>query len=275
MNAPERPGALAGGAPTYSYEQEGDRQFATTLARGLEILRCFTPLEPILGNKDISVRTGLPKPTVSRLTYTLTRLGYLKHNARLGKYQLGSAVLSISYPLLANIQVRQVARPYMKELADYARGWVSMGVRDRLNMVYIETARSMEVVRSRPDIGQSFPIIAASMGRAYLAGLPETARNAVLNEVRVKTPELWRKYGARVEEGLADFRSRGFCLRQGDLIPDVHSVGVPMAPQPDGDGVVFNCAVPLHALRRGQLENDLGPRLVQLVRTVESLLGLR
>ena len=61
------------------------------LARGLEVLRCFTPLEPMLGNKEISVRTGLPKPTVSRLTYTLTKLGYLRHNMRLGKYQLKDA----------------------------------------------------------------------------------------------------------------------------------------------------------------------------------------
>ena len=45
-----------------------------------------------------------------RLTYTLTKLGYLRHNMRLGKYQLGSAVLSIGYPLLASMNVRQVAR---------------------------------------------------------------------------------------------------------------------------------------------------------------------
>src|SRR5260370_839511 len=94
----------------FSYEHEGDRQFATTLARGLEVLRCFTPLEPLLGNKEISVRTGLPKPTVSRLTYTLTKLGYLRHNMRLGKYQLGSAVLSVGYPLLASVNVRPGAR---------------------------------------------------------------------------------------------------------------------------------------------------------------------
>ena len=102
-------GADAAAPATFSYEHEGDRQFATTLARGLEVLRCFTPLEPLLGNKEISVRTGLPKPTVSRLTYTLTKLGYLRHNMRLGKYQLGSAVLSIGYPLLASMNVRQVA----------------------------------------------------------------------------------------------------------------------------------------------------------------------
>src|SRR5438105_15885292 len=59
-------------------EFSGDKQFATTLARGLEILRCFTPEAPVLGNKDLATRTGLPKPTVSRFTYTLSRLGYLK-----------------------------------------------------------------------------------------------------------------------------------------------------------------------------------------------------
>src|SRR5882762_7276525 len=122
MGAPEATAPLSQPTPaTFSYEHEGDRQFATTLARGLEVLRCFTPLEPLLGNKEISVRTGLPKPTVSRLTYTLTKLGYLRHNMRLGKYQLGSAVLSIGYPLLASMNVRQVARPLMKELADYKR----------------------------------------------------------------------------------------------------------------------------------------------------------
>jgi DNA-binding IclR family transcriptional regulator len=113
----------------------GDRKFVTALARGLEILRAFTPTEGLLGNGELVERTGLPKPTVSRLTYTLTKLGYLRHNMRLGKYQLGSAVLSIGYPLLASMNVRQVARPLMKELADYCNGSVSMGVRDRLNMV--------------------------------------------------------------------------------------------------------------------------------------------
>jgi len=76
MGAPEASVPLSQPTATFSYEHEGDRQFATTLARGLEVLRCFTPLEPLLGNKEISVRTGLPKPTVSRLTYTLTKLGY-------------------------------------------------------------------------------------------------------------------------------------------------------------------------------------------------------
>ncbi len=109
--------------PEATAGDEIDRQFATTLARGIAVLRCFSAAESgLLTNKEISTRTGLPKPTVSRLTYTLTRLGYLRHlpNAgKYGKYGLGTAVLSIGYPLLANLNVRQIARRPMKDLADY------------------------------------------------------------------------------------------------------------------------------------------------------------
>jgi len=59
MGAPESNAPLSPAEPQFSYEHEGDRQFATTLARGLEVLRCFTPLEPMLGNKEISVRTEI------------------------------------------------------------------------------------------------------------------------------------------------------------------------------------------------------------------------
>src|SRR3989337_111601 len=155
MGAPESEVPLSPAVSHYSYEHEGDRQFATPLARGLDVLRCFPPREPLLGNKEISVRAGLPKPTVSRLTYTLTKLGYLRHNMRLGKYQLGSAVLSIGYPLLPPMNVRPAARPRMKELADYCNGWVSMGVRERLNMVYVESSRSGNGITTLPDIGTS------------------------------------------------------------------------------------------------------------------------
>src|SRR5215813_11527917 len=75
----------------------GDRKFVTALARGLEILRAFTPSEGLLGNGELVERTGLPKPTVSRLTYTLTKLGYLVHVERLAKYQLAPAALSLGY----------------------------------------------------------------------------------------------------------------------------------------------------------------------------------
>ena len=274
MGASEPTVSLSPPSVPYSYEHEGDRQFATTLARGLEVLRCFTPAEPMLGNKEISVRTGLPKPTVSRLTYTLTKLGYLRHNLRLGKYQLGSAVLSIGYPLLASMNIRQIARPFMKELADYVNGSVNMGVRDRLSMVYVESSRSGNGITTLPDIGTSVPIAQSVIGRAFLAACTPAEREAVLNQLKVKDPEAYRKYRAQIDKALEDIRGRGFCVSLGEILREVYAVGVPMRRTVDGEIVAFNAGIPAFMVKKGQLEDDIGPRLVAMVRNIEASVGL-
>ena len=274
MGAPESNATLSPVPPQFSYEHEGDRQFATTLARGLEVLRCFTPLEPLLGNKEISVRTGLPKPTVSRLTYTLTKLGYLRHNMRLGKYQLGSAVLSIGYPLLASMSVRQIARPFMKELAEYCSGAVSMGIRDRMSVVYVESCRSGNGVATLPDIGTAVPIAQSVIGRAFIASCTPPEREAVLNQMKVKEPEAYRKNRPQIDKAMEEIRTRGFCASLGELRREVFAVGVPMRRTVDGEVIAFNCAVPAFMLKKGQLEEDMGPRLVAMVRNIEAAVGM-
>ena len=78
-----------------SGEFEKDRRFATTLARGLSVLSSFRVSDDGLGNADIATRTGLPKSTVSRLTYTLQALGYLTHAGKGDRYRPGTALLAL------------------------------------------------------------------------------------------------------------------------------------------------------------------------------------
>lgn len=246
-----------------------DRQFATTLARGLEILRCFTPEEPFLGNKDLAERTGLPRPTISRFTYTLVRLGYLRH-ADSGKYQLGSATVSLGYPMLARVRIRQVVRPAMNEMADLYGCSVSMGVRDRLGIVYVETSRSRAVFAPQfSDIGRWLPLAASSTGHAYLAACDPAERKSILNEIRVKTPQVWKEYHRYIERSLKDFARDGFCILQEHEYPGVRAVGVPMMRPVDGERLVFNCVANLDHLRKGTLEHEIGPRLVAMVKAME------
>ena len=42
----------------------------------------------------------------------------------------------------------------------------------------------------------------------------------------------------------------------------------------DGEIVAFNCVVPAFMVKKGQLEDDLGPRLVAMVRNIEASLVL-
>jgi DNA-binding IclR family transcriptional regulator len=248
-----------------------DRQFVTALARGLEVLRCFKPSDRHLGNQDIAERTGLPKPTVSRLTYTLTRMGYLYHDEKLGKYQLGSGVLSLGYSFLTNLDVLKIARPLMQELADYSHTVVSVGSRDRLGMVYLDGRHSIAATVSlRREPGTRVPIATTAMGRALLCGLPEHEREKLMDNIRQRDPTRWPKHKAGIEQALRDYNERGFCLSIGEWRSDVNAVGVPMLPIAGCRLLTFNCAAPSFVLRQHMLEDDIGPRLVNLVRTIES-----
>ena len=86
------------------------------MSRGLDVLRAFRPNDGLLGNQEIAARTKLPKPTISRLTYTLTKLGYLTQVPRFEKYQLAPAAMSLGYAALANLGVRHLSQPFRDEL---------------------------------------------------------------------------------------------------------------------------------------------------------------
>lgn len=254
---------------TMSRDEDRDPQFATTLARGLEILRCFTPEEQLLGNSQLAARTGLSRPTVSRFTYTLTRLGYLRNDPASAKYMLGPAVLSLGYPMLAGLALRQLARPVMAELAWSVKGAVSMGLPERLHVVYVETSRSRPMLSQQfSDIGMTHPMIASAMGHAYIASRPAKAREQLLNSIRITMPQEWKAHGASLAENIRHYQRKGFCHSHGEFLPGYFSVGVPLQLPTLRETYLFNCVMPAAAVSAAKLEAEVGPRLVALVRSL-------
>ncbi len=249
-----------------------DPQVITALARGLSVLRCFRQGDRFLGNQEIAERTGLPKATVSRLTNTLTVLGYLNHSKRFNQYSLGTAVLSLGYSLLGNLDILKTARPLMQELADYSEASVSLAARDGLHMVYIENcvARA-NMITLRIDIGARTRIASTAMGRALLCGLPEDERDELVEEIRLSLSEdEWMKAKTGIEQGADDFRTKGFCFSLGDWRENVNSVAVPLL-QADRSVLALNCGGPSWQLSAEKLEQDIGPRLAEIAHRLEHL----
>ena len=96
----------------------------------------------------------------------------------------------------------------------------------------------------------------------------------MLNQMKVKEPEAHRKFRASIDKALEDIRSRGFCVSMGELHREIFAVGAPMRRTVDGEIVAFNCVVPAFMANKGQLEDDIGPRLVAMVRNIEASLGM-
>ena len=247
-----------------------DRQFVTALARGLSVLRAFQPGDGVLGNGDIAERTGLPKPTVSRLTHTLTRLGYLVHAERLGKYRLGPGVLSLGYSLLANMDIRKIARPYLQEFANASGLSLALGSRDRLNMVYLEHARDAGSVTLRLDIGSHIPIATTAMGRAFLAAIPEDERAYLMTAMAERAGPAWPVMAKGIERAVRQVETQGFCTSFGEWQHDVNAVGVPLRSLDGATVMALNCGGPAFLHKPEKLEAEWGPRLVNVARTIEA-----
>ncbi len=252
-----------------------DRSFVTALARGLEVLSCFKAGDAYLGNSQIAGRTGLPKSTVSRLTATLTEVGYLRFSPEQNQYHLGNAVLSLGYALLAQMDVRRIARPLMQALAEHTQSSVNLGIRDGLNMVYIDTYRNASTYAVQLDVGAQVPIATTSMGRAYLAALPDTERAELLGQIRRHDQDQWPAVSTGIEQALRDYREHGYCCSLGDWRQEVHAIAVPLVPADGADLLVFSCSGASFQLRPQLLADDIGPRLLNLVGNVKTALSRR
>ena len=250
-------------------EEDKDRQFITALARGLELLRCFTPSESVLGNQELARKTGLPKPTVTRMTHTLTRLGYLKHLPQSGRYQLNVGVMAFGYAMLSNLSVRAAAHPLMETMAKYAQAAVAMASRDRLDMVYLDVVQGEANMTMRRQIGTRLPLHLSSAGRACLAAMPESEREFMLEHIRQRHLEDWPTIRKGLERAFRDYTDFGYCMSIGEWHRDVNAIAVPMLHTQHGL-LTFNCGGPSFHLSREKLEDDIGPRLKHMVNNIEA-----
>jgi len=251
---------------------KADRHFVTALARGLDVLSAFRSRDRMLGNQELARRCGLPKSTISRLTYTLTKHGYLEHaddGHGNGGYRLGSAVLALGSTMLARMDVRQVARPLMQELADRSQSMVSLGMRDRLSMIYVENCRSESALTLSLDVGSRIPVATTAMGRAYLALCSETQRAALLDRVRDRDPAGWPQAHERIERALAEYRELGVCTSFGDWQKDVNAIAIAFHAPGARSVMAINCGGPGFSLSPDFLLQQVRPQLVALAHRLE------
>jgi DNA-binding IclR family transcriptional regulator len=228
----------------------------------------------LLGNKELAERLSLARPTITRLTYTLMGLGYLRRDKASGKYALGAAVLSLGYPLLSQMAIRQVAGPEMLELACLAKGPVSMGMRDRLQVVYVETVVGSESNFTKPGIGSTRPLLRTAMGRALLYGQTQQERSYIYSGLKSVHPQDYENCLAPTEQALKQIRQFGFCKVVGEWQPTLAAVAVPLGARYNGVPLAFNLTVATYEMDEKTLTEKFAPRLLNLVRGVERSLGL-
>jgi DNA-binding IclR family transcriptional regulator len=254
---------------TVSPQDTEDRHFVTALARGLAVLTAFRPGEETLSNQQLAQRTGLPKSTVSRLSYTLTKLGYLSQDSEGGAYRPGLAALALASVMLGSFDMRRVAAPLLRAFALEHTISASLGMLDGTDIVYLETCRSQARVSVQLTVGSRVPLATTAIGRAYFAGLPDTERTRLRGALAARYQEEWPAVESRLDAACDEYRRCGYCSSFGDYEADVMAVGVALpAPGPGQAALCLNASGPAFAFGREDMTGRIAPALLSLRRRI-------
>lgn len=214
-----------------------DRQFISALAKGLQVLRCFTTHGPDLGASEIATITGLPQPTAWRICHTLLELGYLVADPDRSRMRLGLPVLSLGYSALISRPIEALAVGEMEAIARRYEGAVSLGVPDELEMVYIQRCQGSAIVHANLRIGSRVPMASSGTGWAYLAGLPDSTRETYFSAFQKRDASLWAAVAEPLRAAVTDFPIKGFITNMGHMHQRINSVAVPIL-SPDGNTIL-------------------------------------
>lgn len=161
-----------------------NRQFVEALARGLAILETLSRAHRPLSNGALARETGLPPSTVSRLTHTLSVLGYVRLMQSSRCYELTAKNLTLGYPVLAGLSLIQRAQPLLKEISEQTGETAALAIRDGLHITFVDVNQGRNMVAVRLAMGGRLPIAGSAAGVALVAALPEKEQRSVGNRIR-------------------------------------------------------------------------------------------
>lgn len=133
---------------------------------------------------------GLARSTAHRLLATLTARGYINQDPLTGRYRIGVRAFDVGCTFLDQNQLRDVARPVMRQLVTQVNETVNLAVLDGDEAMYVDMADSTQTVRTFARIGARVPLHCTGVGKALMTGMsPQEVRRVARQQgLRRYTP---------------------------------------------------------------------------------------
>jgi IclR family KDG regulon transcriptional repressor len=156
-----------------------------TVVRSMDVLNLFIEHSE-LSFQEIIDLSGIPKTSVYRMLSSLEEMGFVEKGSDL-KYRLGLLFLKFGHLVLARIDLRQIAYPFMVELHNDIKEAINLIVREGNEAIYIEKIDTKQKVRLYTAIGRKSPLYAGACPRAILSFLPDSEVQEYLESTELKS----------------------------------------------------------------------------------------
>jgi len=273
------PSVARGGAPRATVRDGGEQRngrFSSSLKAGLAILSCFTAERPLLGIATLAADLHMSRSTTHRYASTLVALGYLEQDQS-RRYRLAARAADFGMAVLDSMPLRAQARGPLRDLRESTGLTLSLTVLDRAEIRYVEHLRGWRCRQqpASPDLGLGAraPAHSTAMGRVLLAGLPESGRSALIQEIESAADAPRKGTGRRALRAELDrVRADGFAIADDDPAPGMRAIAFPVLGV-DGETVAaIGISASHDAFSRDQLLGTLGKPLESTARRISAVL---
>lgn len=179
---------------------------------------------------EIARGVAMHPSTLYRVLTHLQEGGLIQQDQETGRYSLGLGFLRMAWKAAGHDSMREVALPWLKELADATQETALFALYDpsRQEMMFAATVDSPHPIRQIRQIAEWLPVTAGATGLAILAFLPGAEQQAILaRPLPALTPQTPTDR-AELEQALARVRQQGYALTRGERTPGAVGVGAPV-----------------------------------------------
>jgi DNA-binding IclR family transcriptional regulator len=243
------------------------------------VIRATTLLEHIArdghqtGISQIAKKVGLHKSTCFGILYTLETLGYAIRDGD-GRYSLTAKVCDLSDAYLRNVDLRQIALPYLMDLRDIAQETVHLVIREGNHAVYIDKIDGPHKMSIVSQIGARAKMHCTGVGKVILAHMDDKDRDEVLagelvtfTPHTITSPKLLRKHLKTIQE-------RGYSIDDQEIEEGLCCLAAPLFGPTSVVSGAISISGPTTRLTGERLE-QLVPRILDAARRISRHIGNR
>lgn len=228
-----------------------------TISRAFELLDLIANEGASVTISELSIRSGLPMPTVHRLLKALVSLGHVRQTPS-RRYALGPRLIRLGE--MARQNLGTTAMPFLTELVNITEETANFAIREGDLVVYVAQVPSRHSMRMFTEIGRRVLPHCTGVGKALLAQLSNSSVKEIVQ--RNGMPAMTAKTITDINDLMEDLdriRQRGWAEDNGEQEIGVRCIAAPIL----GTGIQSAISVSGPAARlTPEVTDRAGPRLL-------------
>ncbi len=199
------------------------------LDRAVTILELLWRAGAGLSLQELSVQSGVNPNTVRRIVKALAYHRLVEEEEGTGRYRLGMKLFELGSSVVARLDVRARARPYLERLVLETGETAHLCILDRGEVLYLDKHEPMRTMRIPSEVGRRNPAYCTAVGKALLAYVPEEELEELVRQrgLRAYTRRTITTL-AELKQELARVREQGYAVDNEEFEEGLKCIGAPV-----------------------------------------------